>query len=353
MSVDPTQILADLTVRYRREEFPVLLSQIEEWSITKPLKGVRIIDGSPVFFNSCAKYTALLAAGANLTVAFSNAMPHDPAMPRRLDSYGIPYLRAENATEEYDVVMDCAGTLAHLKSRYGYVELTRSGVQHYAHCQQPVWMVDAGKIKQIETCLGTGESFIRALNALGHHVTAGQHLVVIGGGKVGRGIALDAVNRGLRVTVADIAPIPLPCPDADFINIRENTADFNHLLEHCDYAVTATGVLHALHGIVDPQRLIPCPTLLANMGVEDEWGPDIPKNRILNNGAPLNFTLPDPTLMCFIDPPLALHNQGAVELFTGRVSPGISPPPMELEERFLNIIRHRGIIPEHLLKYLQ
>ncbi len=353
MSVDPAYILADLTANYRREEFPVLLSQLEEWSVTKPLQGVRIIDGAPVFFNTCAKYAALLAAGAELTVAFSHTMPHDPAMPRRLDSYAIPYVWAENTAAEYDVVMDCAGALAHLKSRYGYVELTRSGVQHYARCQQPVLMVDAGKIKQIETCLGTGESFFRALEAAHHQIAQGQHLVVIGGGKVGRGIVLHAVNRGLRVTVADISRLTLPCPGVEFIHIRENPEAFNRALEHCDYAVTATGVLHALYGIVDARRLIPCPTLLANMGVEDEWGPDIPKSRILNAGAPLNFTLPDPTLMCFIDPPLALHNQGAVELVNKRVGMGICPPSAEIEEHFLNIIRSRGIIPEHLLNYLQ
>lgn len=47
------------------------------------------------------------------------------------------------------------------------------------------------------------------------------------------------------------------------------------------------------------------------------------ENRLLNEGRPLNFILSDPTQMRYIDPPLALHNQGALELAEGRVLPGL------------------------------
>ena len=98
--------------------------------------------------------------------------------------------------------------------------------------------------------------------------------------------------------------------------------------------------------------LIPIIILLANMGVEDEWGPEIPKNRLLNGGRPLNFILPDPTQMCYIDPPLALHNLGAVELAAGRAMPGIFPPPPEMEEAFLSLIRSRGSLPPDMLDWI-
>ena len=92
--------------------------------------------------------------------------------------------------------------------------------------------------------------------------------------------------------------------------------------------------------------------LLANMGVEDEWGPEIPRERMLNRGRPLNFILPDPTRMCYIDPPLALHNQGAVELAAGRVPSGLFPPPPEMEEIFLSLIRSRGSVSAEMLDYI-
>ena len=110
-------------------------------------------------------------------------MPHDPEILLLLAAYGIPVIGAERTEGPYDVVLDCAGALSHVPSLCGYVELTRSGAQHYVGCTQPVWMVDAGKIKQIETCLGTGESFFRALASWDLMTGMGKHLSSSGMGK--------------------------------------------------------------------------------------------------------------------------------------------------------------------------
>lgn len=351
MPVSPARILEDLSPFYRQEEFPVLLHQCETWAESRPLEGCRVIDASPVFRNTCAKYAALLAAGAELTIAVSPVMPHDPETVALLGRYGIPVVEAERADGPYDVVMDCAGALSHVPSRCGYVELTRSGAQHYARCTQPVWMVDAGKIKQIETCLGTGESFFRALEALGMESGPGSTLVVIGCGKVGRGILLHALSRGLNAMVADVEERPLPAPSVPFIHAQDGKA-LNNAVKQAFCAVTATGRRHALSGVIDPAAIRSSGVLLANMGVEDEWGPEIPKERMLNGGRPLNFILPDPTQMRYIDPPLALHNQGAVELAAGRAMPGIFPPPPKMEEAFLSLIRSRGSVPREMLDWI-
>ena len=351
MPVTPAHILQDIFSFYREKELPVLLDQYKRWLESRPLEGCRVIDASPVFRNTCAKYAALLAAGADLTVAVSRVMPHDPEILLLLAAYGIPVIGAERTEGPYDVVLDCAGALSHVPSLCGYVELTRSGAQHYVGCTQPVWMVDAGKIKQIETCLGTGESFFRALASLGFDDWHGKTLVVIGYGKVGRGIVLHALNNRMRVIVADIEEKRLPSPSVSFLRATDGAA-LSHAVKQAFCAVTATGRRHALSNLIDPA--LPCSSgvLLANMGVEDEWGPSIPKNRILNAGRPLNFILPDPTQMCYIDSSLALHNQGAVELAAGRGKPGLFPPPPETEEYFLSLVRSGGIIPEQLLDSL-
>ena len=58
MPVSPARILEDLSPFYRQEEFPVLLHQCETWAESRPLEGCRVIDASPVFRNTCAKYAA-------------------------------------------------------------------------------------------------------------------------------------------------------------------------------------------------------------------------------------------------------------------------------------------------------
>ena len=210
-------------------------------------------------------------------------------------------------------------------------------------------MVDAGKIKQIETCLGTVESFFRALESLGIKNEQGQTLVVIGHGKVGRGIALHALRRKLNVIVADVEKKPLASASFVPATDRETLTD---AIRHAFCAVTATGKRHAMSGLIDPAMPFSSGVLLANMGVEDEWGPEIPKNRLLNEGRPLNFILPDPTQMRYIDPPLALHNQGALELAEGRVLPGLFSPPPEMEEHFLSLIRSCGSVPPDMLNWI-
>ena len=210
-------------------------------------------------------------------------------------------------------------------------------------------MVDAGKIKQIETCLGTGESFFRALESLGIKNEQGQTLVIIGHGKVGRGIALNALRRKLNVIVADVEKKPLASASFVPATDRETLTD---AIRHAFCAVTATGKRHAMSGLIEPAMPFSSGVLLANMGVEDEWGPEIPKNRLLNEGRPLNFILPDPTQMRYIDPPLALHNQGALELAEGRVLPGLFPPPPEMEEHFLSLIRSCGSVPPDMLNWI-
>lgn len=172
---------------------------------------------------------------------------------------------------------------------------------------------------------GNRRKLFRALDALGIENGPGRTLVVVGYGKVGRGIVLHALGRRLNVIVADVEQKPLPAPSVSFIHATDGKT-LSGAVKRAFCAVTATGRRHALSGLVDPAVIHSSGVLLANMGVEDEWGPEIPKERLLNGGRPLNFILPDPTQMCYIDPPLALHNQGAVEVAAGRAGP-VSPAP--------------------------
>ena len=80
------------------------------------------------------------------------------------------------------------------------------------------------------------------------------------------------------------------------------------------------------------------------MGADDEFGPDIPPDRAVNRKRPVNFMLPEPTSTRYIDPTLALHNAGILELIHSNGASGILTPSTPLEDSILADVRAAGII---------
>lgn len=337
---------------YASNEYPVLLNQFEVWKNTRPLAGLRILDATPVFENTLAKHAVLLAAGAELTVGIDDVMPRNNEVVRYLRSVGIPVVEPKEVktSRAFDLVLDCAAAFAKLKPRIGFVELTRSGVSKYADKSCPVYVADSGRIKRIETCLGTGESYFRAMAQLGYSQWQGKSIVIFGSGKVGSGLITYAHRYGCRITVVtrpgDITDrIRVLCDaviDAsDGIAIAEAVSQANAV-------VTATGVPSAATAACPADVFIRSKALLANMGVEDEFGAGVPAGRVLEAKRPLNFILKDPTLMKYIDATMALHNEGAVVLASKKMPAGLIEPDASTEERLLSICREKGTISDEL-----
>lgn len=329
---------------YQADEWPTLLSQADEWSKSEPLGGLKILDATPVYRNTMAQYMALLAAGARVFVSRRQALPADESVMDELPRFGIEIV--EDKRDDFDVVLDCAGIHAGLHPALGVSELTRSGAYRYERSMRPVFLADAGRIKKIETVLGTGESFFRALEHLGHGDVEGKKLLVFGYGKVGRGIVLYALRRGMRVSVADVVDksaelpagvefLPMPVGGSKAAMARELT----RIAASSWCVVTATGHWHALRHAMDAQAVCRSEALLANMGVEDEFGPSYPAERLLNGKKPLNFLLAEPTSMRFIETTMALHNAGALELLIPDLPHGIIEPSPDVEERLLQAAR--------------
>ena len=84
--------------------------------------------------------------------------------------------------------------------------------------------------------------------------------------------------------------------------------------------------------------------LIANMGVEDEFGAALPASRVLNNKHPLNFILDEPTHLKYIDATMALNNYGIEKLLFATLPDGINFPPRELEKSIVADIKKGGII---------
>ena len=116
---------------------------------------------------------------------------------------------------------------------------------------------------------------------------------------------------------------------------------------HC--IVTATGIAGALSENPLIPVLLKKPVLLANMGVEDEFGKAVPdKSRVLNHNRPLNFILEEPTRLAFIDPTMALCNQALLELFQGKLPLGLNRPTTEQEQKILKTVTQKGCLTQEL-----
>ena len=405
---------------YLPNEYPALAVLEDEWTVKRPFEGLRVLVATPIYRNTMTQYRALLAGGAKLLVGFWGM--NDGKIVEFLKDNCIPVvspaemLEAESRGEFVDLVLDCAGSFAGLHPKIGFVELTRSGVQHYNGAKKPVYVADSGIVKRIETSLGTGDGYFRALEKLGYGESfEGKRLLVFGSGKVGSGIALQGVRRGCNVTVVtDLKRAQSEQPvlsenaeNAANLENAENAANLENaansvdsatpvseasekmpagdfspillqngvevvdchdyetvssLIYATDFVVTATGVKYALAAPELQEPLLSTAAILANMGVEDEYGEFLPAERVLNKKGPLNFILEEPTHLKYIDTSLALH-AALAELLVQEVKSaasgeratseavatsgnamGLRFPPQELEQRLLSIAIQDGVI---------
>jgi adenosylhomocysteinase len=317
-------------------DYPALAAQAERWSRTRPLEGHRILCGTPLFLNTLAQFAALLAGGADLAAVYSDELGYDPAIPGFLAGIGLPaYHGADEAAaapEPFDAILDCSALNRGIPVRSGYCELTRSGVLLYESepPDKPVFAADSGHIKSIETVLGTGDGCLRGLRHIGFD-PAGKNVLLFGHGRVGRGIEYALARAGAAIRIVDPAQGKVFTPA---------------VLEGVELVVSATGVLHALAPYA--QILLGCGALLVNMGADDEFGPDIPPERAVNWKRPINFMLPEPTSTRYIDPTLALHNAGILELMHAPGESGILTPSAPLENSILADVRAAGIINDEI-----
>ena len=372
---------------YEVSEYPALAGLAQEWSETRPFAGLRVLAATPVFRNTLVQYRALLAGGADLSVGIANdsgagaEMPCDSGVVALLRESNIPVLglqdalKAEFRGEGFDLVLDCAGQFSACRPKYGFVELTRSGVQFYENSEKPVYVADSGIVKRIETSLGTGEGYVRALLQLGYGnvgrngadaggagaAFAGKSFVVFGSGKVGQGIVLQLLREGAHVqVVTDKTRGVSPFLDANDVPVTDcnDLKSVVALVSAADFVVTATGVKGALDRPELTAALLSSKAVLANMGVEDEYGSSVPAGRVLAEKKPLNFILEEPTHLKYIDASLALH--GALgELLvreaadaSDKKNAGPMDPPSELEQRILSMTMQDGLIGPEIAEML-
>ncbi|MBQ6705542.1 MAG: hypothetical protein IJN19_06040 [Opitutales bacterium] len=341
-----------LAAAYTEQDFPAAFHQTKLWAKTRPLEGLTVIEASPIFRNTMTKYRALVAAGARLIIGIRDGIIYDAAVVELMREAGFRIVRWDDTPFEVDLILDNAGGFSAWKPRLGFAELTRSGYEKYKNSDKPVFLADGGRIKRIETFLGTGESFYRAMAQRGYADWAGKKLVIFGSGKVGSGLIFYAKQKGAYVvSVTDPASVSEKTRERidELVDFRD-TAKTAQVVADAFAAVTATGICGALDRDGVPEALVASSALLANMGVEDEFGPRVPAERVLGEKRSLNFFLEEPTHLKYIDATLALHSAGAVYLAqnAGKLPSGIILPPADIEDEILRITRERGCIAEEM-----
>lgn len=363
---------------YDPREYPALALLADQWIRTRPFEGLKVLVATPIFRNTLLQYRAVIAGGAELFVGYAAGnsansgatMPFDPKIINVLREEGIPVITDEDVkngsvADDFDLILDCAGQFSFCHPKKGFVELTRSGVQFYEKSEFPVYVADSGIVKRIETTLGTGDGYFRALEQLGHKNFEGKKLVVFGSGKVGCGIALQGVRRGLQVTTVTVTSNRNSSTDFSRVLENNDVTILDHMDEKevidavngCDFLVTATGVKSVLSlpviTALNQNRKI----VAANMGVEDEFGNMVPRFRVLNRKVPLNFILEEPTHLKYIDASLALHAALAERLLQdlkrGDVFSGPRDPAGDIEQVLLVTTIQHGEIGDEICDMLR
>lgn len=364
---------------YEPREYPALAYLADYWVEKRPFAGLKILVATPIFRNTMVQYRTLMAGGAEISVGRSlgngtASMPFDSSVVSFLQEKGIPVvtdddIRQGRVADDFDLIMDCAGQFAFCHPKKGFVELTRSGVQFFENSKFPVYVADSGIVKRIETILGTGDGYFRGLESLGYSDFEGKNLVVFGSGKVGCGISLQAVRRGMNVCV--ITDTNNLNSSSNFTGVLSNNdvriEDYmddkivSEVIAEGDFLVTATGVKNALSWPAVSALISNTRIVAANMGVEDEFGEFVPKQRVLNQKAPLNFLLKEPTHLKYIDASLALHANLAAKLVeeSNNLAQGTYPfvgpqnPPYEIEQRLLMTTIQNGAIGAEICDMLR
>jgi len=334
---------------YAHRDWPTGTYLCETLARKRPLAGLKILTATPIFRNTFTQYLALLHAGATVSVGLCPSIEADRDALALLQSQGVTVVHPGDA-HPCDIVCDCGGVYASLSPRLGFVELTRSGVEKYTSCEKPVFLVDAGLIKRIETSLGTGESFFRAMASLDLPLAKGDTLVVYGTGKVGSGIILQALRRGLKVlAISDPNHVDTLLAGRPFtlIDYRDRVAVLA-ALRSAKALVTATGVAGAVETTCEAQAVLGLPIILANMGVEDEFGASFPAERVLEGKRPINFRLDEPTHLCYIDATMSLVTLGAIWVAEHPEAHGIQMPEASQEELLIHISQSHGRIADEL-----
>lgn len=339
--VNVKKILNDVFEKYPQTVAPFLHHQYHDWLATKPLKGLRVLNHIPLVQNTLLKVACLVAAGADVVVSNHDFIKPDPYALMLLEKENIEYVKELSVLKNttFDIYLDCCAVAYQTLNapRIGAVELTASGDALFRQMQisTPIISIDRSFTKQLETIFGLAKSVELAMPALLQQDLTDSRWLVFGFGKIGRGIAYLCEKNKYDVTIVDMSAL------ARHEAMQRNIAALDVMdVSAVQAAIQAADVIVTATGGEDVLRDYPSEwfrgKILANMGAFDEFGPRFEESEVLFAKRPINFSLPDPTPIEYIDAAMYAHNQVALDLLKLPRDAGVHDMQLEFDRSVID-----------------
>jgi adenosylhomocysteinase len=222
-------------IEWARRHMPVLQKIREEYTIERPLEGVRVVACLHVTVETANLLSTLTSGGAEIAVTGSNPLSTQDDVAAALAEEGMRVyaFHGENDQEYYDCINkaldigpnvtldDGADTIATIhrdrKDLAGEIlggcEETTTGVIRLraladaGELMYPVLAVNDAETKMMfDNRYGTGQSTIHGIMNATNFLFAGKNVVIGGYGWCGRGLATRARGMGANVIVVEIEP---------------------------------------------------------------------------------------------------------------------------------------------------
>jgi len=275
-AMDDPKVFQDLArwgreeIQIAEQEMPGLMALREEYGVSQPLKGAKIIGCLHMTIQTAVLMETLTALGAEVRWTSCNIYSTQDHAAVAMAAAGIPVYAWKGETEEeyvwcieqtidgwkdgYDLILDDGGDLTNMMHTDKYIHMmdkvigiseeTTTGVHNLekmlkeGRLKVPAINVNDSVTKsKFDNLYGCRESLADGIKRATDTMVAGKLVVVAGYGDVGKGSAFSLKGLGARVVVTEIDPI---CAlQAAMEGFEVNTMEA--MAEKADIFVTATG----------------------------------------------------------------------------------------------------------------
>lgn len=325
----------------KETDFPFLSMHRDFAKKNKPYEGLHILHNIPLTFSAVLKIEPLILGGADVTMSCITLLEPKKAAIEILKDANVKIQIEHDFKDKYDFCMDCCGELLNVVNpSLGASELTKTGSDKYKNSppDYPVISVDDSELKLLETFWGTSEAFIRAISTFFPKGLQDINVIVFGYGKIGTGIVSALLKFTENISVVEIDKNRLLMAKKKGVRVTGeiNNKDFFQEFNKADLVVTTTGVKNVLSDYYDLSPSHFKKALLANMGAEDEFGHNFPKESVLFDKRPLNFMLEQPTATKYLDPILYAHNISLDLILSKKAKNGYNKLPVNVANSILS-----------------